>query len=63
MQTDRLAKVLASDLVAFNSEAKRLGFEPVDPKRPLAPPASGAEPPAASAPATALQPQRRRSTS
>lgn len=32
VQTDRLAKVLASDLAAFNVEAKRLGLEPISEK-------------------------------
>ncbi len=33
VQTDRLAKVLASDLAAFNAEAKRLGLPEVTGKQ------------------------------
>jgi hypothetical protein len=32
VQTDRLAKVLASDLAAFNTEAKRLGLPAISEK-------------------------------
>ena len=35
VQTDRLTKVLASELPAFNAEAKRLGLEPVAVNRPV----------------------------
>ena len=32
MQTDALAKVWATDLTAFNSQAKKLGLPPINPK-------------------------------
>jgi photosystem II stability/assembly factor-like uncharacterized protein len=38
VQTDRLARVLAADLVAFNNEARRLGLEPVTGTRDVSEP-------------------------